>query len=120
MADWSSLKPLKNHSRIMAFIAVALAAILVLTPRHAFRTQADTTNGESNKAMPKVKAASGLSIRNEPSINSTILTTAPNHATLTILDENAASDNIGGKNGSWYKVEYQGVTGYAWGNYIDK
>lgn len=104
----------------MAFVAVVLGAILVLTPRHSFRAQAETASIESANSSTTVKALGGLSIRNQPNVNSTVLTTAPNHATLLILDENVASDNIGGKSGSWYKVEYQGVTGYAWGNYIEK
>jgi hypothetical protein len=116
MANWSSLRPLKNHSRLMSFTAIILAAILVVTPLHAFKPASIENNG----TMLRVNAARGLSIRNEPDINSTVLTTAPNHATLTVIDKSAALDNIGGKKGSWYKVEYQGVTGYAWGNYIDK
>ena len=120
MADWSSLKPLKNHSRIMAVVAIILIAILLLTPRHAFRTQAASSDLESNSNKSKVKAVGGLSIRDQPSVNGTLLTTAPNHAGLTIIDKNGGSDNIGGKNGNWYKVEYEGVTGYAWGNYIDE
>jgi hypothetical protein len=119
MADWSSLQPLRVHSRFMAVVALILAGVLFFTPRHAFRAQAIFNNRESNSLTSKVKAASGLSIRDQPTVNSTILTTAPNNARLTIIDENVAQDIVGGKNGSWYKVEYQGITGYAWGNYID-
>jgi hypothetical protein len=119
MADWSSLRPLKNHSRIMTFIVIVLAGILVFTPRHIFRNQTEGI-GIDNDLSPRVKATGGLSIREAPSVNGTILTTAPSHAAIIIIDENAASDNIGGKDGNWYKVEFQGVTGYAWGNYIDK
>ena len=120
MADWSSLKPLKNHSRIMAVIAIILIAILLLTPRHAFRTQAASSELEATSKKPTVKAIGGLSIRDEPNVNGTLLRTAPNHAVLNIIGKNGASDNVGGKRGNWYRVEYDGVTGYAWGNYIDE
>lgn len=120
MADWSSLKPLKTHSTIMGIVVIVLAAILILTPRHAFNAQAEILSSESSNSTSTVNAVSGLSIRNEPKVGGTLLTTAPYQAALTIIDENAASDIVGGKSGKWYKVEYQGITGYAWGNYIDK
>lgn len=104
----------------MTFIVIVLAAILILTPGHIFKTPTETTRVESIKTSSRVKAGGGLSIRSEPNVHSAVLATAPNHATLTIIDENAATDNIGGTNGNWYKVEYQGVTGYAWGNFIEK
>lgn len=120
MADWSSLRPLKTHSTVMTIVVIGLAAILILTPRHAFNAQAEVFSTESNNRTSVVNAVNGLSIRNEPRISGTLLTTAPYQATLKIVDENAASDVVGGKIGRWYKVEYEGITGYAWGNYINK
>ncbi len=120
MADWSALKPLRVHSTFMTIVVLALAAVLFLPPRHAFRTQAASNSSENNNLTSTVKAISGLTIRDQPTTNGTLLTTAPNNEILTIIDKNAAQDVIAGKSGSWYKVEYQGITGYAWGNYIDQ
>lgn len=49
-----------------------------------------------------------LNIRNRPSLDSTVLTQAPNGAILTVY----------GRWEDWYVVEYNGVTGYASANYI--
>lgn len=118
MADWNSLKPLKDHSTFMTVVVLCLAGVLFFTPRQVFRKQ--LYNSESIKSKSKVKAFSGLLIRDQPTTNGTILTRAPNNASLIVIDENAAQDVLNGKRGRWYKVEYQGITGYAWGNYIDK
>ena len=120
MADWSSLKPLQNHSKIMGVVAAVLIAVLIFTPRHAFTTLASNSDTENNSAKSTVNAISGLSIRDQPSINGTLLMTAPNNSVLHIIDKNGGADKIGGKRGNWYKVEYEGVTGFAWGNYIDE
>lgn len=44
-----------------------------------------------------------LNIRNLPSTDSQILTTAPNGASLTIF----------GESGNWYSVQYNGIVGFA-------
>ena len=50
----------------------------------------------------------GLNLRQSPSTSSSIVTVMPENATVTIV----------AKNGSWYKVNYNGKTGYAHGDYI--
>lgn len=120
MANWSSLKPLKTQSTILTIVALVLVAILIFTPRHAFRigqSNLFTTDSESRSI---VNSTSGLSIRNEPKKNSKLLITAPYQAKLNIIETDVAQDFINGKSGYWYKVEYRGITGFAFGNYIDK
>ena len=102
----------------MTIIVVALAGVLVFTPRHAFRELSVFDNNRYYETST-VKAQSGLSIRDQPTTSGTLLKTAPDKAKLTVIDNDAAQDIIDGKKGSWYKVEYLGTTGYAWGNYID-
>ncbi len=51
-----------------------------------------------------------LNIRSAPSTSGSIVTTAPNGAILDVLDTNAAA--------GWYKVKYNGITGYASSQYI--
>lgn len=116
MANWNSLKPLKIHLRIISVIALMLIGILILTPRHIFKTY----NAELNIGKTStVKARGGLSIRERPSLEGMVLITAPNKANVEILDNSAAADNIGGKQGNWYKIKYNDV-GYAWGNNIEE
>lgn len=66
-----------------------------------------------------VNANNGLSIRDEPSKSGKLLITAPYQAKLKILKLDVKKDVINGKIGFWYEVEYQGTTGFAFGNYID-
>lgn len=73
-----------------------------------------------NLAISKVTAISGLSIRDKPNKNSTELILAPYKAKLKIIQENVLTDYINNKNGFWHKVEYQGLIGFSWGNYLDK
>ena len=117
MANWNSLRPLKVHLRIISVIALILIGVLILSHRHAFKTY----NAELNIGKTStVKAKGGLSIRETPSLEGIVLITAPNKANVEILDNNAAADNIGGKQGTWYKIKYNDVTGYAWGNNIEQ
>lgn len=50
----------------------------------------------------------GLFMRAEPKSNATILTTIPEGATINVI----------AKNGAWYKVSYNGKTGYSHSDYI--
>ncbi|POY36968.1 hypothetical protein C3K47_07855 [Solitalea longa] len=117
MADWSSLKPLKNHSTVLKLIAVILVSILIFLPRHAFNLSSNLLINDK-KATSKVIAISGLSIRDKPSKRGILLTTVPYQEKLAIIDTSVSQDYVNGKNGYWYKVEYQGIIGFAWGNYI--
>ncbi|GEM_PF-2984329 len=120
MADWSSLKPLKTHSTILWLIALVLVAILIFTPRHAFRIGNSNSFMQTNEGTSTVNAVNGLSIRDQPNKNGNLLITAPYQAKLSVIETDVAHDYISGKSGYWYKVEYQGTTGFAFGNYINK
>lgn len=75
---------------------------------------------QSDKATSSVTAVSGLSIRDQPNKNGNVLTTVPYQEKLTVIETQISQDYINGQSGYWYKVEYQGTTGFAWGNYISK
>ena len=121
MADWENLRPHKIHLAVLVVIALILGAILYFTPRHAFRSNFSNLNTQEDFRVITctVTAVSGLSIRNQPSRNGRLLTTAPYSAKLTIISQEVTEDNINGKKGYWYKVQYQGTTGFAWGNFLD-
>ena len=116
MVNWSSLRPLKVHLTFMTIVILVLVSILVLTPRHAFRKEVAVS--PNKKAASSVNAINGLLIRNAPNISGIVLRTAPYRSLLTIIDGDAASDVINGKAGHWFKVEYDGIIGFAWGNHI--
>ena len=51
-----------------------------------------------------------LNLRSGPSTTSGVLAVIPSGATVSVLDADASN--------GFYKVEYNGVTGYAHGNYL--
>ncbi len=69
---------------------------------------------------PEEMLVTGRSIRDQPNKNGNLLITAPYQAKLTVLETDVEHDYINGKSGYWYKVEYQGTTGFSFGNYIEK
>ena len=77
----------------------------------------DDSNSESTESAPSKPTVSktgttteNLNLRNQASLSGKILTTIPKGKTVTILSE---KDENG-----WYKVSYDGKTGYAISNYI--
>ena len=77
----------------------------------------DDSNSEATESAPSKPTVSktgttteNLNLRNQASLSGKILTTIPKGKTVTILSE---KDENG-----WYKVSYDGKTGYAISNYI--
>lgn len=50
-----------------------------------------------------------LNIRSQPNTNSQVLGQIPNGAEVTVT----------GQDGNWYTVQYNGITGYAFGQYLE-
>ena len=74
------------------------------------KTSTSSSSDVTMSATGKVKTndGDGLNLRQSASTSSSIITVIPENATVTIT----------AKNGSWYKVSYNGKTGYAHSNYI--
>lgn len=53
----------------------------------------------------------GLNLRSEPGTSSAIITSIPPNAKVTVLDQS---------NSEWYKVQYDGKTGYAAAQYLQE
>lgn len=116
MADWSQLKPLRLHRNMMTIVIIVLGIILLYMPSK--KQAATTPNQEIILSTAIVISKSGLKIRQEPNLNSSVLSTVPCNMSLNIIDKNGTTDNVDGKTGMWYKVDYEGITGYAWSNFI--
>ena len=72
----------------------------------------DSETGTSKKesAVTKIKCISAVLVHPEPNSSSANLTTVPYGAEVDFIkDENG-----------WYLITYQGITGYAWGQFFDK
>jgi hypothetical protein len=56
-------------------------------------------------------SANGLNLRNEPGTNSSVITSIPPNAKVKVIDQSSSE---------WYKVEYDGKTGYASAKYLSE
>ena len=77
----------------------------------------------NNKALTafgivKTKEGSPLRMRREPSENSDILLKIPNTSKVTILEYSKVTKIASGETGKWVKIEFDGIVGWSWGNYI--
>lgn len=64
-----------------------------------------------------VNVNDSLTLRSEPTTNSSIITKFYNNTTLEILDTNAGKGN--GCDDNWYKVKYSSHTGYSCSTFIN-
>lgn len=101
-------------TRIMLIILLFLISAYGLKKNFANQTVKEN----ENYTPSEVTAISGLSIREKPNRHALELAVAPYKSKLKVLDDKVSTDYIKGKNGYWYKVDFNGTTGYAWGNYI--
>jgi len=65
-----------------------------------------------------ILATSNVRLRADPSTTSTVLASIPPGATVEVLDQNVTGERYSltgfGTSEVWYKVAYQGQTGYIW------
>ncbi len=118
MADWNRLKPLRFHQNFMILVVIGLLCVLIFTPKHAFRK--NFYKKSNFQLVARVNAPSGIKIREEPNKNSNPLISVPYQTELNILEKAVRPDKINGQSGQWYKVEYNGVTGFVWNAYLDE
>ena len=76
--------------------------------------KSNTPNG-----MAKVLAESGCSIREFPTVNSEKIGYATQGDLLKIIEKTKVSEAIENKSGYWYKVSYEGKTGYCFGGFLE-
>ena len=72
----------------------------------------------NQKGTVKTKQGSNLRLRTQPSDKATIINQIPNGAMVKIIEVDDKVVVVNGEKGSWLKVEYEGMVGWAWGNLI--
>ncbi len=103
--NWADANWIVNNTNL---IALALANSLAQYFGIPTSNQVITQNGNTN-TMGRVTLNSGyLNIRNGPSINNPIIGMAPNGANVVIIQ----------RVGDWYQINYNGINGYVFGQYI--
>ncbi|MCS6820955.1 MAG: SH3 domain-containing protein [Microscillaceae bacterium] len=83
----------------------------------AGESKADKTSSEGNNKDAVVTAKSGLSLRKSPDFKAKLITVLPANAVVEVIEKDKA-DELKGKKGNWYKVEYGKYQGYAFGAYL--
>lgn len=68
----------------------------------------------------KTLQGSNLNLRKEPSEKATIINKVPSGTKVKILREDDKIVTVNGEKGTWLNIEYEGVVGWAWGNFIVK
>ena len=64
---------------------------------------------DTNQQRARVNTQGGnLNLRAQPNLNSAVIGRIPNNSTVTVL----------GNQGSWYRVNYMGATGYVLGDFL--
>ena len=76
-------------------------------------------NSEWKQAWGRAKAGVGsLQIRSTPSIYGREIGIVPPTKKL-LTTKKSLADLVNGKSGYWYKIKYDGMTGFVWGNHIE-
>jgi hypothetical protein len=114
MAEWEKLDSLKTHRMLLNFIIVGLIAYLMFGENSGKRHAKSMVAGISTA---RVTASSGIKIRERPSANSNVVTTAAYDDKLSVLEQGPA-DKINGEQNYWFKVKSSGTSGYVWGPLI--
>lgn len=119
---WDAVDSWKRIKWVVLVIDIILLLVLVNDP---FKNSSGVSKTKSEITRPlnanaQVIADKGLRLRQEADDNSTILTTIPSDTYIEILDENGPEQTISGRTENWYKVNYNGQTGWAWGGLIKK
>lgn len=89
---------LKRKNLITVILTVAfilISAILI-------------ADGAAAATTGRVNSKEGLNVRSGPGTNYSVLIAIPNGTTVTVLE----------KDGGWYKISYNGQTGYVSGDYL--
>ncbi len=74
---------------------------------------------DSIENFGKVNAGGGLKIRSDASTDAEELALVPSGEKLGLIETVGDEVEVAGKTGYWYKVNYKGTVGYAFGAFID-
>jgi hypothetical protein len=90
--------------------AMIVAIVIMVTAGYAF------SQSGAGKAM-HVVPATGINLRESPSLSGRIITALPQHTKLVIL-EKGQNDTINGVRNYWYRVNVGGRVGWVFGAHI--
>jgi len=108
-----------NTIKLIFWIAVIAILIFYFYNHTSPSSSRETSTYQYSGETARVIATKGLNLRDQPSSSGTVLLTVPYNETVGIIDKNSNSETISGKTGAWYKVDYEGTTGWLWSGYLE-
>ncbi len=78
---------------------------------------ADGGNGGAS-GEATVQAAAGLTMRDQPATSGKSLTVIPDGTNVKIIEKGNSEETIAGKTSVWYKVEWDGKSGWVFGGFL--
>jgi uncharacterized protein YgiM (DUF1202 family) len=61
-----------------------------------------------------------VNLRSEPNTGAKVLASLPKYSTAEEIERLEKRETINGEENNWYKVKWQGKTGYVWGKFVSK
>jgi hypothetical protein len=117
-------KSIDTWNRVKLIFWLVVICILILAFLNRLRTssksstQSDASSLYYSRKRGRIISANGLNLRVTPNSDGAVLATVPYNETVGILDKNGMSETISGQTANWYKVEYNGTTGWIWSGYL--
>jgi hypothetical protein len=113
---WNTIK------RVFLLVAIAIALFMYFNPFSPLSKgntpSQKAASYQDSGATARIAATKGLNLRDQPNSSATVLLTIPHNDIVGIIDKNGNSESIAGRTANWYKVDYQGTTGWLWSGYI--
>lgn len=112
-----------NATKLIFWVAVVATAIFYFSNRSSSASKEKTSLRGSapyhySGQTAKVFSTKGLNLRDQSGSRGAVLRTIPYNSIVGIIDKDGASETIGGQTANWYKVDYQGTTGWVWSGYL--
>jgi uncharacterized protein YgiM (DUF1202 family) len=103
-----------NRIKIIFWIAVIALAVFYFSTR----SSEGTLVYKSTTKTARIISAKGLNLRDQPNSSAAVLLTVPHNEIVVIVNKNGISETIAGQTANWYKVDYNGTTGWLWSGYV--
>ena len=112
-----SIDTWKTIKFIFSIIGIIIMVLLFSnssskSSKHGISSQA--TSLQDARVISKI----GLNLRQEPNSNSIVLLTIPYNETVNIIEKMSGSETNSEEKANWFKVDYNGTTGWAWSGYL--
>ncbi|WP_165784688.1 NERD domain-containing protein [Solitalea longa] len=117
---YSNVDTINKWKTIKLIFGVALIAITITFIdflRQSFDSS-KTANFQYSAQTARINSKKGLHLRDQPSSRGKILLTIPFNEKVEIIDKSGNGETIYGQTAYWYKVDYNGTTGWLWNEYL--